>query len=330
MIELASAGLPDPVTAKRVMNVTSFRSILCPLPAFPLFRCGRQPGFLRAAFLPQMSAQGKSVRSAILCFELFPVVLHVDELACDVVRALAGQEEGELELFFRRHTAREANLFGMPDFRRAGPFAGLEYFIRHAGIGLSGEKRVDLDVVVPNLFGQTLHKPYDCGFGGGIGRKIGARGGGTGAGNDDDLAAAPLDHLGQNGPAAMEDADHVGGKKLVPVARPVLREGANRALHGGVGDQGMDAAPDRVHLLNARCHLIVVRDVGANAESRSTGMLNFEFSDVKFALAAPEQPYTKTCFSEAEGETFSNAASGPGDQDNGILWRTQVVSLHRC
>ena len=89
----------------------------------------------------------------------------------------------------------------------------------------------------------------------------------------------------------------------------------------------MDAAPGGSHPLHRGDYLIVVPYVGSQTNGGSSGVLNFEFCDVEFALAAAEKPDACASLSEAYSETLAYAATGARNQDWCIQRGTQKIIL---
>lgn len=121
-----------------------------------------------------VSAQGVRFGTAIFVFEPFPVVLNLDELAGDVVGAFRSQEQGQLDLFFRRDATGEANLTCGLDFGFINIVSSAKNLVGHAGVRSAWEHGIDLHVVFPNFLGKAFHKSGDRSFSGGINGKAGS------------------------------------------------------------------------------------------------------------------------------------------------------------
>ena len=111
-----------------------------------------------------VSAERVSFGTAIFVLESFPVVLNLDELACDVVGAFRSQEQGQLDLFFRRHATGKANLTCRLDFGFIDIVSGAQDLVGHAGVRSAWKHGIDLHVVVPNFLGKAFHKSGDRGL----------------------------------------------------------------------------------------------------------------------------------------------------------------------
>src|SRR5665213_3971280 len=98
-----------------------------------------------------MPPKREGVGASVLGFKSFPVVLNVDEFSGDVVGAFGGEKERQLDLLIRRNASGEADPLGGFYFGLPGIVSGVEDFIGRIGIGLPGENRIDLHVVIPHL-----------------------------------------------------------------------------------------------------------------------------------------------------------------------------------
>ena len=76
----------------------------------------------------------------------------------------------------------------------------------------------------------------------------------------------------------------------------------------------MHAAKHHAHAIHGRAELLVIADIGADAQRRSAGMLDLEFGGVEFRLAARQQPNPGARLREAQRQALADPAARPRNQ----------------
>jgi hypothetical protein len=74
-------------------------------------------------------------------------------------------------------------------------------------------------------------------------------------------------------------------------------------------------------------HLLEIADVGADAESGSAGVLDFEVTEVEFGFASRDESYAGAVGREANGKALANAASRAGNQHGHAVKGGHVITL---
>jgi hypothetical protein len=69
--------------------------------------------------------------------------------------------------------------------------------------------------------------------------------------------------------------------------------------------------------------LFEIPDVGAKPVGAAACILDFEFGDIEFSLAAAEEPDAHSGLGETNGKALADSAPGPGDQRGHVLGRVQ-------
>ena len=94
---------------------------------------------------------------------------------------------------------------------------------------------------------------------------------------------------------------HVG-----PAGRAV-RERPDGPEHGCRADGDLHVAKVDPHTVNAGVHLLIVAHVGADAQSVSTGMFDFELSQIQLGLAARQQPDARALRRKADRQPLPDS-----------------------
>ena len=135
------------------------------------------------------------------------------------------------------------------------------------------------------------------------------------AGDDDDFAGAAGDHLGQDGPAGVHDAEHVGFEGFAPGAGIGIVHEADGPLDAGGADEDIDRAPVDAHAIDGGGDLIGIADVSAEAHGDTAGLFDFQLGQIEFTATAGEQPDFRTARCHSEGKAFSDPPARSGDQN---------------
>ncbi len=138
-----------------------------------------------------------------------------------------------------------------------------------------------------------------------------------------------MNHLRQDSPAGVEDADDVGFENFRPRSGFLFVERTNGTLNGRVRDQDMNSTPGGGHPVHGGADFIEPADVAAKAHGHTAGIFDFDLSRIQFTLAAAKQTDPCTRLRKSDCEAFSNSSSGAGDQDSCILLGTQRGILYR-
>ena len=248
--------------------------------------------------------------------KFFPVIIVAEEFAGDVSRAFAGEEGGQLELFFERYSAGHADLARFFDFLPAGAlFPRCQDFVGHVGIGTAGREAVSLDVMFGVFGGDGFDEADDGGFGGGIGREVGSGREGAAATDDNDFPGAPLHHFGKDRSTGMHDAEDISFESLAPGPGIGIVHEADGPLHAGGGDQNVGAAEAGAHPFGGHNHAVEFADITREAEGDTAGVLDFEMGEIDFGFGAGDEADGGTYGGETDGEAFPDSATGPGDEN---------------
>src|SRR5579863_9778479 len=116
-------------------------------------------------------AQGVSLRMHILALQPPPIVIHVKQLAADMVGPFRSQKQSKLNLFFRENSPGKPDIFGFFDFAATRALAGMQDLIRHMRVRAARGYTIDLHIVIPNLFGDGFDKAHDSSLGSRVGRE---------------------------------------------------------------------------------------------------------------------------------------------------------------
>src|SRR5258708_3256171 len=253
----------------------------------------------------------------------------MDQLAADVIRCVGARKQGELGLAVGWDAAGLADVHGVLVLLPTGALSGAQDLVGHAGVGAAGIHAVDLDIVVAHLVGQSFDEPRQASLRRGIGRKIRPGAGGAAAAEGDNLAGALLDHPRQYRAAGMHHTDHVRFDGFGPCVDGSLRQGADRALHGGGADQHLNSAKLYAHAIDSGADLFEIPDVGSNAEGNAARVFNLQCGQVQFGFAAGEQSDTGSRGCKSDGQPFSDAAAGARYKNARVLQRVQGGSILR-
>ena len=131
----------------------------------------------------------------------------------------------------------------------------------------------------------------------------------------DDLAGALFDHGREHHAAGVGDADQVGFEVSFHALGLLARNGPIGPLHGGGGDQDVEAAEHGAHALDGVRHLVGIADIGAQAHGGAAGLFDFQFGQIDFRLAARQQADARALGGESHRQTLADAAARPGDQN---------------
>ena len=94
----------------------------------------------------------------------------------------------------------------------------------------------------------------------------------------------------------------------------VDRNGPTGPCIAGRRDQHVQPAEYRAHAVRRRLHLFQIAHVGADPQRVAAGLLDLQFRQVEFGLAARQQSDPRARLRESHREPFPDSASGAGDQ----------------
>jgi len=175
---------------------------------------------------------------------------------------------------------------------------------------------VHLNIMLSDLFRQAFNESHECGLGGAVNGEIGTGGQYTAhAADHDDLAAAPFDHLREDGAASIQNANQVGLDHFVPGFRGRFDEGPD----GSQGRRGAYQHLGRIaelhpHPLQGCGYLFVIADIGAHAQGRAASVFDLQMAQVELGFAARQQSHARTFPRESDGQAFADSAARAGDQ----------------
>ncbi len=103
-------------------------------------------------------------------------------------------------------------------------------------------------------------------------------------------------------------------------------------LYSSRRDQDICTPPntDRI-ALDRGAHLLIIAHIRPDAQRRASGVLDLQFRQVQFGLAACQQAYARTFRRKAYGQTLADTAARAGNQDYLVLQelgRWQTLILH--
>ena len=98
----------------------------------------------------------------------------------------------------------------------------------------------------------------------------------------------------------------------------MLDERPDGSGNGGGANQHVHFAIVDAHAIHRRSHLLEIRDVGADAQSVSAGMFNFQVGEIQFAFAARQQRDAVSGSGESDCQPLSDAPSGSRYEHTGV------------
>jgi hypothetical protein len=85
----------------------------------------------------------------------------------------------------------------------------------------------------------------------------------------------------------------------------------------------MYASKNGTHAIGGRHQLLEVADIGPDTQGGTTGMLDFEFSQVEFGLAPRQQTNPGARGRKSQSQALPNAPASSGNQYTFIFERIQ-------
>jgi hypothetical protein len=68
------------------------------------------------------------------------------------------------------------------------------------------------------------------------------------------------------------------------------------------------------HAFDRGVHLLVIANIGSDAQSGTTGMFDFEMTQIELGFAARQESYSRALSGESDSEAFPDPASRTGYQ----------------
>ena len=168
---------------------------------------GTNGGVADAGLRFLIAAEPVQLRVDRFLLELPPVVVDVDHPPRDVIGLVGRQKQRQIDLFFRGNAAGHAHLASRLDLTPASAVACCQDLIGHMRVRFAGRETVHLHVMLGDFLRQAFDETHDRGFSSAVNGEIRpGRQGTPHAGDYDDLAAAPLDHLRQHGATSIQHA----------------------------------------------------------------------------------------------------------------------------
>ena len=85
-------------------------------------------------------------------------------------------------------------------------------------------------------------------------------------------------------------------------------------MDAGGSDEHIGTTEAGAHAFGGHDHAIEFADIARQAEGDAAGMLNLEVGEIDFGFGASDQPDGGSLRRQTDGEAFSNAATGSGDE----------------
>ena len=189
----------------------------------------------------------------------------------------------------------------------------------------AGDDAVAADPVRRRLERDRAGKAEHAMLGGDIGDIVGHAALAGEAAGDEDRAAPPLDHAGQDVPDGAEDAGEVDPQQRLEIRIVIFGGGRKAAAGAGIGEQAVDRAEGGLGLVERGGQGIAVGDVGGGVAS---GLADLPGRLAQLVLAARDQGDAGAAPGEQAGGGAADPGRAAGDDDVATVEAEQAEAAH--